>query len=429
MALSGDRAGPVDARQGPGAGSRVGHSVSRVVVRASLILAWSLSLSLSVSLAACGEAGDKKKRPTPEAGFIVVAPQAVPLATTLGGRTVAYATSEVRPQITGLIRARRFTEGGLVTKGQPLFEIDPSLYRASMDQAAAVLMSAQANADAAAQRAERLRPLASMEAASQQDYTDAAAQARQTRAAVAQARAQLETARINLRFTTVPAPISGRIGRALSTAGALVNANQVAPLAVIQQLDPIYVDVQQSSADLLALRRALASGGAQAGSTSVRLKLEDGSDYPLPGTIQFSEVMVNEGTGTVTLRARFPNPDGFLLPGMFVQATFDQSVNPAAFLIPQAAVQRDFGGEAFVYVVGPGNKALRRPVQTARVVGANWVVTGGLKRGDRVITQGTGNLKHGAAIRPVPASKPERVVARPAGKMGAGAGNGSGGGR
>ena len=391
-------------------------------MRASLILA--MSLPLFLALAACGGADDKKPRPTPEAGFIVVAPEAVPLATTLGGRTVAYATSEVRPQVSGVIRARRFVEGGMVSKGQPLFEIDPSLYRASVDQAAANLLSAQASAEAAAQRAERLRPLASLEAVSQQDYTDAAAQARQTRAAAAQARAQLETARINLRFTTVPAPISGRIGRALFTSGALVNANQADPLAVIQQLDPIYVDVQQSSADLLALRRSLASGGAQPGSTAVRLKLEDGSDYPLRGTVQFSEMMVNEATGTVTLRARFPNPDGLLLPGMFVQATFDQSVNPSAFLVPQQAVQRDFGGEAFVYLVGPGNKAIRRMIKTARVVGTNWVVTGGLQRGDRVITQGTSSLKQGAPIRPVPAGKPERVVARPQGAAGAGAGAG-----
>ena len=386
-------------------------------MRASLILPF---LPLIAALSACGAGGDKKQRPIPEAGFIVVAPTAVPLSTTLGGRTVAFATSEVRPQVTGVIRARRFVEGGLVRQGEPLFEIDPSLYRASVNQATANLLSAESNAEAAALRAERLRPLAKLEAVSQQDYTDAAAQARQTRAAVAQARAQLETARINLRFTTVPAPITGRIGRALFTSGALVSANQTAPLAVIQQMDPIYVDMQQSSADLLALRRSLASGGTRSGSAVVRLKLEDGSDYPLPGTVQFSEMTVNEATGTVTLRARFPNPDGFLLPGMFVQATFDQAVNPSAYLLPQQAVQRDFGGETYVFVVGPGNKAQRRSIDVARAAGPNWVVTGGLKRGDRVITQGTAGLKHEAPIRPVPASTPERVVARPAGQGGGG---------
>lgn len=331
----------------------------------------------------------------------------------LGGRTVAFATAEVRPQVGGVIAARLFSEGGLVRRGQPLFEIDSSLYRAATDQAAANLQSAQASAEAAARRAERLRPLAALEAVSQQDYTDAAAQARQTQAAVAQSRAQLETARINLRFTRVPAPLTGQIGRALVTSGALVSASQPSPLAVIQQVDPIYVDMQQSSAEMLTLRRALASGGALAGSAAVRLQLEDGSSYPWPGVVQFSEVTVNAGTGTVTLRARFPNPQRLLLPGMFVQATIDQSVDPAAFLVPQSAVQRDLGGAAFVYVVGPGQKAERREIAANRVLGANWVVTGGLLRGDRVITQGTAGLKQGAPIRPVRAETPERVAVRP----------------
>ncbi|MFC3595346.1 efflux RND transporter periplasmic adaptor subunit [Novosphingobium piscinae] len=377
-------------------------------------------LALVFVLSGCGGGEKKKERPVPAVGFIIVTPTAVPMATTLGGRTVAFASSEVRPQVTGVIRARRFVEGGLVRQGQPLFEIDQSLYRAAVNLAEANLLSAQSTAEAAATRAERLRPLAKLEAVSQQEYTDASAQARQTAAAVAQARAQLETARINLRFTTVPAPITGRIGRALFTSGALVSANQVEPLAVIQQLDPIFVDVQESSADLLSLRRALASGGAQAGSTRVRLKLEDGSDYPLTGTVQFSEMLVNEATGTVTLRVRFPNPEGFLLPGMFVQATFDESINPSAYLVPQQAVQRDFGGSSFVYVVGPGNKAVRRKIETARTRGADWIVTAGLKPGDRVIIQGTANLKQGAPIRPVPASTPERIA--PGGGTPAGAG-------
>ena len=230
---------------------------------------------------------------------------------------------------------------------------------------------------------------------------------------MAQSRAQLETARINLRFTRVPAPLTGQIGRALVTSGALVSASQPSPLAVIQQVDPIYVDMQQSSAEMLTLRRALASGGALAGSAAVRLQLEDGSSYPWPGVVQFSEVTVNAGTGTVTLRARFPNPQRLLLPGMFVQATIDQSVDPAAFLVPQSAVQRDLGGAAFVYVVGPGQTAERREIAANRVLGTNWVVTGGLRRGDKVISQGTAGLKQGAAIRPVPAATPERVGARP----------------
>jgi len=361
-------------------------------------------------LAGCGNGEDRNKRPTPTVGYVVVQPTAVPMETSLGGRTVAFATSDVRPQVSGVIRTRLFQEGGTVRQGQPLFQIDPSLYRAAVNQASANLQAAQANAEAATIKAERFRPLAEMEAISRQQYTDALAQSRQAKASVAQTGAALETARINLRYTTVPAPISGRIGRSLFTSGALVNANQADALAVIQQVDPIYVDMQQSSAELLALKRALASGGVAAGSTSVRLKLEDGSDYPFAGTVQFSEMMVNEATGTITLRARFPNPHGLLLPGMFVQARFDQAVNPAAYLVPQGAVMRDISGDAFVYIAGADNKAARRVITADRAVGPNWVVTAGLKPGDRIITQGLANLKHGMVIKPVPQSAPQRVV-------------------
>ena len=362
-------------------------------------------------LAGCGSHA-KPAHPAPQVGFVVVRPSAVPLSVSLGGRTVAYATSEVRPQVNGVIRARLFAEGGAVRQGQPLFQIDPSLYRAAVNQANANLEAARATAEAARVKADRFRPLAEMEAISRQQYTDALAASRQAHAAVAQNGAALQTARINLNYTTVPAPISGRIGRSLFTTGALVSANQTDALAVIQQIDPIYVDMQQSSAELLSLKRALASGGVSPGSTSVRLKLEDGSDYPFAGTVQFSEMMVNETTGTITLRARFPNGQGLLLPGMFVQASFDQAVNPAAFLVPAAAVIRDIGGEAFVYLVGPGNKAERRTITADRLLGPNWVITAGLRAGDRVITQGTATLKQGMAIRPVPAATPEHVAPR-----------------
>jgi membrane fusion protein (multidrug efflux system) len=363
-------------------------------------------------LAGCSQSeeenGQGQRGPT-QVGFVVAQPTSVPVQSTLGGRTVAFETSEVRPQVNGLIRRRNFSEGAYVRQGQPLFQIDPSLYRAGVNEAQANVASARATLDAAQVRANRYRPLAEMEAVSKQEYTDAAAQARQARAAVAQNSAQLDTARINLRFTTIPAPISGRIGRSLSTVGALVTANQTEPLAIIQRLDPIYVDIQQSSADLTKLRRSLASGGVQPGSTQVRLKLEDGSDYGYTGTVQFSEVMVNESTGTVTLRARFPNPQNVLLPGMFVQALFTQAVDPNVFLVPQAAVQRDIGGDAFVFLVGGGNKAERRKVLAERTVGTNWVISGGLRAGDRIITQGTANLRDGAELRPVPASSPQRI--------------------
>jgi membrane fusion protein (multidrug efflux system) len=315
----------------------------------------------------------------------------------------------VRPQVTGLIQRRLFAEGAYVRAGQPLYQIDPSLYRAAANQASANLASARASADAAVAKAARYKPLAEMEAVSKQDYTDAAAQARVARAGVSQNAAALDTARINLRHTTVPAPISGRIGRSLFTVGALVSADQSDPLAVIQKLDPIYVDMQESSADLTALRGALQRREVAAGSTTVRLKLEDGTDYPYAGHVQFSEISVDQNTGTVTLRASFPNPQGLLLPGSFVKAVFDQAVQPNAFLIPQPAVQRDFDGSAFVYIVGPGNKAMRRKVAADRTFATSWIVTSGLKAGDKVITQGLANLKQGDKVRPVPQNAPQRV--------------------
>lgn len=372
----------------------------------------------ALSLAACSQADDNSKggRGAPQVGFVVAKVEAVPVTTSLGGRTVAFETSEVRPQVNGLIRRRLFTEGGFVRAGQPLYQLDASLYQAAVDQAAANLASARAAAQAADERVRRFAPLAKMQAVAEQDYTDAVAEARVARAAVAQNAAALETARITLRYATITAPISGRIGRSLATAGALVSANQTAPLTTIQRIDPIYVDMQQSSAELTTLRQAIANGGITPGSTAVRLRLEDGSAYGLTGTVEFSEMTVNEATGTVTLRARFPNPQGLLLPGMFVTAIFQQAIDPTAILVPQPAVQRDFDGSAFVYLAGPNNKAVRRKIATDRTVGGSWIVTDGLKTGDRVITQGIGNLRDGADIRPVPASSPQRVGAPAAAK-------------
>ncbi|MBW8297297.1 efflux RND transporter periplasmic adaptor subunit, partial [Sphingopyxis sp.] len=242
-------------------------------------------------------------------------------------------------------------------------------------------------------------------------YPPARAGGRGAGAGVAQNNAALETARITLRYATITAPISGRIGRSLATPGALVSASQAVPLTTIQRIDPIYVDMQQSSAELTTLRQAIASGGISQGSAAVRLRLEDGSAYGFAGTVEFSEMTVNEATGTVTLRARFPNPNGLLLPGMFVTAMFDQAIDPTAILVPQPAVQRDFDGSAFVYLAGKDNKAVRRKIATSRTVGGSWIVTDGLRAGDRVITQGVGNLRDGADVRPVPASSPQRVGA------------------
>ncbi len=342
-------------------------------------------------------------------GYVTVQPTAVALTTELAGRTAAFETSEVRPQVTGLVRQRLFTEGALVRAGQTLYQIDPSLYQASAAQAQANVAAAAATAEAARIRADRFRPLAKQEAVSQQDYTDAVATQRQAAASVAQNRAALQTARINLGFTRVPAPITGRIGRSLATVGALVTNTQTDPMAVIQRLDPMFVDIQQSAADMLALRRSLQSGDTIPATAQVRLKLEDGSDYGYTGTVQFTEVTVDQATGTVTLRARFPNPQGLLLPGMFVRAMFAQATEPNAFLVPQPAVARDAKGAATVYIVGPNNKAVQRQITTLRTQGQSWVVTSGLKPGDQVIVQGTVKLRPNGDIRPVPANAPQPV--------------------
>jgi len=393
-------------------------SPHRRVARPALV---AISIGL-FALSACGardneaKGGRRGQQGTPEVGYIVIQPASVPMVTELAARTNAYQTSEVRPQVSGIIRKRFFTEGSFVRKGQPLYQIDPSLYRAATDQAAANLASAQASAEAAKIKADRYAPLAKEQAVAAQDYTDAAAAARQAKAAVAQNRAALDTAKINLRFTTVPAPISGKIGRSLFTEGALVANNQTDPLAVISALDPIYVDIQQSSADLLRLRRALAGGGAVPTKAEVHLKLEDGSDYGYVGSVEFSEVTVDPTTGTVTLRARFPNPQGLLLPGMFVRADFAQASDPNAFLVPQPAVTRDPQGNAQVYVLSADNKAIPRAITTSRTVGTNWVVTGGLKQGDKVITEGIGKLKPNQPVKPVPAGSPQKIGAPQGGK-------------
>jgi membrane fusion protein, multidrug efflux system len=365
-------------------------------------------LALLGALSACGGHNDRRDPPPPEAGYVVMAAQDVPLEVELTGRTTAFETSEVRPQVSGVIKARRFTEGGLVRQGQTLYEIDPSLYRAAVSQAEANLANAEAMRAAAEAKAERYKPLADIEAVSKQDYTDALAAARQAAAQVAQTRAALDTARINLRFTTVPAPIAGRIGRSLATTGALVTSGQTDALTTIERLDPIYVDIQQSSADLTALRREVAAGGATPSVAGVQLTLEDGSAYAYQGRIEFAEAIVDPNTGSVTLRARFPNPQGVLLPGMFVRARLSQATAHNAILAPQQAVSRDPRGDATVYVVGPGNKAVLKTVVATTTVGDKWLVTRGLAPGDKVITEGLDKLKPGQPIAPVPAGSAPR---------------------
>jgi len=373
-------------------------------------------LAVAASLASCGNGDDKSGKdrgaggPT-TVGYVIVQQGSAPIEQELPGRVAAYQVSEVRPQVSGVILRRLFKEGSIVQQGQTLYQIDPSVYQAAAALASANLQSARATAQAAQTRAARYKPLAEMEAVSKQDYTDALAQARSAQASVAQNNAALRSAQINVRFTRVPAPITGRIGLSAVTEGALVTQNQADSLATITRLDPVFVDIQESASDLLALRGALAQGGATATTAQVRLKLPDGSFYGFTGIVEFSQVIVDPATGTVTLRARFPNPQSLLLPGMFVTASFAQAVDTSAFLVPQAGVTRDPLGEASVWVVGPGNKAVQRVVVADRTQGPYWVVTQGLAPGEKVITQGTANLKDGAPIKPVPASAPQRIKA------------------
>ncbi|MBS0362626.1 MAG: efflux RND transporter periplasmic adaptor subunit, partial [Proteobacteria bacterium] len=288
----------------------------------------------------------------------------------------------------------------------------------------------EATREAAAAKAARYKPLAAIQAVSQQDYTDAEAAAKQAAAQVAQNKAALDTARINLRYTTVPAPITGRIGRSLVTVGGLVTSGQTTALATIDRLDPIYVDIQQSSADLVALRQALSTGGVTPAETPVKLTLEDGSPYAVPGKIEFAETIVSPSTGSVTLRARFANPAGLLLPGMFVRATLSQAIQHNAILVPQQGVSRDPKGNATVYVVGPNDKAVQKTVVADRTVGADWLVTSGLNPGEKVITEGLDKVKPNQSVHPVPAGSPphQHGPGGPGGPGGGGHGNGRGGG-
>jgi membrane fusion protein (multidrug efflux system) len=359
-------------------------------------------------LASCGSGEDGKQgdRGPAAVSYVVVQPSSVPLVKELPGRVSAYEVSQVRPQVSGIVQRRFFTEGSFVNKGQTLYQIDPSQYQAAVAQAAANVQSAKANADAANALAARYKPLVEIEAVSKQDYTNAVAAARQAQAAIAQNQAALRAAQINLRFTRVPAPISGRIGISNVTEGALVTANQPDPLTTITRLDPVNVDIQESASDLIALRRSLSQGGVAPTSAQVRLKLPDGSDYGFTGTVQFSEVLVDQNTGTVTLRARFANPMSVLLPGLFVTAQFAQAVDTSAFLVPQQAVSRDPKGSATLFVVGPGNRAVQRTVVAIRTQGPYWVVTQGLAAGEKVITEGAGNLRDGDKVKPSPARAP-----------------------
>jgi membrane fusion protein (multidrug efflux system) len=366
--------------------------------------------------------------PPPQAGYVTMTRQSVPLDIELVGRTSAYEIADVRPQVNGVILARRFEEGSMVRQGQTLYEIDPSPYRAAVDQATANLASARAAHSDAEARAARFKPLAAIEAVAKQDYTDAVAQADQTAAQVKQNAAALEAAQINLRWTKIAAPIAGRISRSMVTTGALVTSGQTTALTTITRLDPIFVDIQQSSSQHLALRQELSGGGVTPASASARLTLEDGTPYPLAGRIEFAESLVDPNTGSVTLRARFPNPNGLLLPGMFVRAHLVQAVAPNAILVPQQAVARDPQGNASVMLLDAANHVQRREIVVQRTIGDQWLATGGLTPGDRVITEGLNRVRAGEPVRAVPAGSPQPIgqnPSQPAAQNKAGAGGGA----
>jgi membrane fusion protein, multidrug efflux system len=340
-----------------------------------------------------------------EVAIVTVRPERVVLTTELPGRTVPHLVAEIRPQVNGILRERRFEEGADVRSGDLLYQIDPAPYRAAVQQAEAALAMAEANLPAARLRAERLDGLVAIRAVGKQEGDDATAALHQAEAAVAASRATLESARINLAYTPIRAPISGRIGKSSVTVGALVTAYQPVPLAVIQQLDPIYVDVPQSSADLLRLRRALRSGtltqdGGQ--SRKVRLVLEDGTPYSIEGTLQFRDVTVDPATGSVSLRMVFPNPDQVLLPGMFARAIVEEGVRENAVMVPQQAVTRDPKGNATAFVVGADDKVAERKLALDRAIGDRWLVVDGLAAGDRVIVEGMQRVRPGASVRAVP---------------------------
>jgi membrane fusion protein (multidrug efflux system) len=367
----------------------------------------------------CGkkQPGGPPQAGIPEVSVITVKPQRVTLTTELPGRTSAYLIAEVRPQVGGIIQKRLFTEGSDVTMGEVLYQIDPAVYQATYNSAMAALSRAEANLIPIRLKAGRYAELVTLNAVSRQEYDDASAALKLAEADVESGKAAVETARINLAYTKVTAPISGRIGRSSVTNGALVTASQPAALAIIQQLSPIYVDVTQSSAELLRLKQNLASGLLKsngAAQAKARLLLEDGSPYPLTGTLKFSEVTVDQSTGSITLRAIFPNPKHTLLPGMFVRAILEEGVNEHAILVPQQGVTRNPAGNAMVMVVGNEEKVEPRVIKVLRTVGENWLVSEGLKAGDRVILEGLQKARPGTPVKAVPfGSKGDEVSATP----------------
>ena len=360
------------------------------------------ALAIGLALASCGQP-PQHQMPPPAVGYITIAQQPVALMVELPGRTSPFAVSEIRPQINGIVQKRLFVEGSTVKAGQALYQIDPSLYQATYDNALATLADTKAKAD-------RYANLLRQNAIASQDADDA-------KAAYLQAKANAETARINLGYTRITSPITGRIGASTVTEGALVVAQQATALDTVSTLDPIYVDVDQSTAELLALKKAVMAGNVHSDgplTAEVSLKLDDGSAYPLKGKLQFTDVTVDPATGAVQLRAIFPNPDNILLPGLYVRATINQGMDPHGILAPQSAVGHDQKGQPTALVVDGKNFARLRVLRTGRAIGTNWQVLEGLKPGDKLITEGLAKVAPDMPVNPAPAGQAPQDPTQPA---------------
>ncbi|MEQ9887012.1 efflux RND transporter periplasmic adaptor subunit [Pectobacterium zantedeschiae] len=381
-------------------------------------LAAVLMLSGGLMLAGCDGGNNQQggaQQQMPEVGIVTLKTEALNVMTELPGRTSAYRIAEVRPQVGGIILKRNFVEGSDIKAGASLYQIDPATYQANYNSAKGSLAQAQAQAEIARLTVNRYKPLLGTNYVSKQDYDQAVATSRQADAAVQAAKAAVDTAQINLAYTKVNSPIEGRVGKSTVTEGALVSTGQTTALTTVQQLDPIYVDVTQSSNDFLQLKRELENGTLKQnqGKANIRLLLENGTEYAEAGTLEFSDVTVDETTGSITLRAIFPNPQHNLLPGMFVRARLDSGVNPTALLVPQQGITRDPRGQATAMVVGEGDKVEPRALKTSKAIGDKWLVTEGLKAGDRVILTGLQKIRPGAQVK-VKEVAPENLQAQQA---------------
>ncbi|ELP7065244.1 multidrug efflux RND transporter periplasmic adaptor subunit AcrA [Salmonella enterica] len=365
-------------------------------------LAVVLMLSGSLALTGCDDKQNQQGgQQMPEVGVVTLKTEPLQITTELPGRTVAYRIAEVRPQVSGIILKRNFVEGSDIEAGVSLYQIDPATYQATYDSAKGDLAKAQAAANIAELTVKRYQKLLGTQYISKQEYDQALADAQQATAAVVAAKAAVETARINLAYTKVTSPISGRIGKSSVTEGALVQNGQASALATVQQLDPIYVDVTQSSNDFLRLKQELANGSLKQenGKAKVDLVTSDGIKFPQSGTLEFSDVTVDQTTGSITLRAIFPNPDHTLLPGMFVRARLQEGTKPTALLVPQQGVTRTPRGDVTVLVVGADNKVETRQIVASQAIGDKWLVTDGLKAGDRVVVSGLQKVRPGAQVK------------------------------